>query len=354
MKILILGAGKIGTAIAHLLQSVNDYHIVLVDQTLVTSSDDKFDKVKCDIQDEASFTDLLNSYGFDAIISCLPFYLNIAIAKKAREYDLHYFDLTEDVKTTEAIEKIAKDASTVFIPQCGLAPGFVNIAAYSLMQDYNEVETVLLRAGALPQHSSNSLHYALTWSIDGLINEYGNPCETISDGKYALVQPLENIEQVILDGVIYEAFNTSGGLNSLWKSCLGKVRTMNYKTLRYPGHCEKIKFLMNDLSLNNRRDQLKSILENAIPITYQDVVIVYITVIGKKNNRLLERNYTRKFYPKIINDHLFTAIQISTASSICAIVDMILTKKYHYQGFVTQTQFSLQDFIENRFGQYYA
>lgn len=354
MKILILGAGKIGTVVAHLLQSVNDYHVVLVDKTFTIAVNDCFEKVKCDIQDEKSFNHLLKSYAFDAVISCLPFYLNMAIAKKAREYHLHYFDLTEDIKTTEAIEKIAKDANTVFIPQCGLAPGFVSIAACSLMQDYDEVESVLLRAGALPQHSSNSLHYALTWSTDGLINEYGNPCEMISEGEYVLAQPLENIEQVILDGVTYEAFNTSGGINSLWKSYLGKVKTMNYKTLRYPGHCEKIKFLMNDLNLNHHRDQLKLILQEVIPITYQDVVVVHITVMGKKNDDFIERNYTRKFYPEKINHCSFTAIQLSTANSICTIVDMILTKKYSYQGFVTQEQFSLQDFIENRFGQYYA
>ena len=222
------------------------------------------------------------------------------------------------------------------------------------MQQYNQLESVFLRAGALPQNSNNALHYALTWSTDGLINEYGNPCEAIVNGKYVFVQPLDDIEEIVLDGVVYEAFNTSGGLNALWKSYVDKVNTMNYKTLRFPGHCEKIKFLMNDLKLNNHRDILKSILEETIPTCHQDMVVVYVSVIGNKNNRIDERNYTRKFYPATIKNKPFTAIQLSTASSVCAIVDMILTQKYRYHGFITQEQFSLHDFLENRFGKYYA
>ncbi len=354
MKVLILGAGHIGITIAHLLQSVNDYQIVLADQSASNQIDGAIQKIKCDINDDASFNHLLKTHSFDAIISCLPYNCNVVIAKKAREFNLHYFDLTEDVKTTEAIEKIAADAKTVFIPQCGLAPGFINIVAKHLMQQYDQLESVFLRAGALPQNSNNALHYALTWSTDGLINEYGNPCEAIVNGKYVLVKPLEDIEEIVLDGVVYEAFNTSGGLNSLWKSCSGKLNHMNYKTLRYPGHCEKIKFLMNDLKLNNHRDMLKSIFEETIPTTHQDMVVVYVSVIGNKNNHLDERNYTRRFYPATINNVPFTAIQLSTASSVCAIVDMVLTQQYVNHGFITQEQFQFHDFIKNRFGKYYA
>src|SRR3990167_7767411 len=261
MRVLVVGAGNIGTAIAHLFHSIPDYQVVLVDQFIENQSNKKIEKIKCDIHDDAAFERLLTTHQFDAIISCLLYYCNVVIAEKARKYHLHYFDLTEDLNTTEAIAKIAVDAKTAFIPQCGLAPGFIHIAANNLMQGYDHLESVKLRTGALPLNSSNALHYALTWSTDGLINQYGNSCEAIVDGKYVLVEPLENKEEIILDGVVYEAFNTSGGLGALWKSYIGKVNHMDYKSLRYPGHCEKIKFLMNDLNLNKHRDILKSIFE---------------------------------------------------------------------------------------------
>lgn len=354
MNVLILGAGNIGTAIAHLFQSVSDYHIVLADRLLKNSKDKKIETINCDINNTESLDHLLKAHAFDAIISSLPYFCNVSIAEKARKHNVHYFDLTENVATTEAITKIAADAKTVFIPQCGLAPGFINIAAHDLMQRYDELESVFLRAGALPQNSSNALHYALTWSTDGLINQYGNPCEAIVDGKYTLIKPLENREEIELDGVVYEAFNTSGGLSTLWKSYIGKVKNMNYKTLRYPGHCEKIKFLMNDLDLNKHRDVLKTIFEETIPTTQQDVVVVHISVVGKINNKLIESNFTKKLYPETIDNKLLTAIQAATASGVCAIVDMILTKQYSYHGFVTQEQFRFQDVIKNRFGKYYA
>lgn len=352
-SILILGAGNIGTAIAFLLSSVN-YDVVLADQTFKNPIDKKIQTLQCDINDTNAFDDLLKRHKFNAIISSLPYFCNIKIAQKAREYGSHYFDLTEDVKTTEAIIKIAKDAHTVFIPQCGLAPGFINIAAHDLMQNYDALDSVCLRAGALPQHSSNALHYALTWSTDGLINEYGNQCEAIVDGQYVLVKPLENVEEIILDGVVYEAFNTSGGLSTLWKKYLGKVNTMNYKTLRYPGHCEKIKLLMNDFHLNQHRDMLKILLEESIPKSQQDMVILHISVVGIKNKEKLERTYTKTLYPTTVNNYSLTAIQAATASGICALVDIILMKKHDLKGFINQEQFSFSEVLSNRFGQYYG
>lgn len=353
MKVLILGAGNMGRAIAYLLQSIDDYEITLADLSLPDIQNKEIKTIQCDIQNETALDALLKSRSFDAVISCLPYYCNVIIAKKAKQYGLHYFDLTEDVKTTESIEKIAQNAKTVFMPHCGLAPGFINIAASHFIAQFDQVDSVLLRAGALPQNSNNALHYALTWSTDGLINEYGNLCEAIVDGQYRLINPLEEIETLILDGVTYECFNTSGGLGTLTKSYRNKVNNMNYKTIRYPGHAEKIKFLMKDLHFNQHRSELKSILEETLPKTDQDVVIVYIAVTGRKNNQFSEENYTKKFYPAVIAEQKFTALQLSTASSACAVVDMILTKNGEYAGFVKQEQLRFSKFLQNRFGKYY-
>ena len=164
----------------------------------------------------------------------------------------------------------------------------------------------------------------MTWSTDGLINEYGNLCYGIEEGKEVPLQPLEGYETIELDGLLYEAFNTSGGLGTLADTSAGKVKTMNYKTLRYPGHCEKIHLLMKDLKLNEDRATLKRVLEHAIPQTLQDVVLIYASVTGTKHGELFEENYVKKIYPQCIKGKLWSAIQVTTASSVCGVVDLVL------------------------------
>ena len=211
-----------------------------------------------------------------------------------------------------------------------------------------------LRVGALPQHPNNVLKYSLTWSTDGLINEYGNPCQAISDGRLVELAPLEGLEEIELDGTLYEAFNTSGGLGSLAETHGAHIESMNYKTIRYPGHCEQMRLLMNDLKLNHDRATLKRILENAVPQTLQDVVIVYAAVTGRQDGELREENYVNKIYPQVIAGRLWSAIQVSTAAGITAVVDLVLEHKGRYQGFIAQEQFRLADILANRFGRYYA
>ena len=128
---------------------------------------------------------------------------------------------------------------------------------------------------------------------------------------------------------------------------------MNYKTLRYPGHCEKVQFLMQDLKLNQDRNTLKRILENAVPKTLQDVVLIYASVTGKQHGGLFEENYVKKIYPQRIAGRLWSAIQVTTASALCAAADLVLQSTLHRKGFVTQESISYKDFLENRFGRYY-
>ncbi|HLB58339.1 MAG TPA: saccharopine dehydrogenase C-terminal domain-containing protein, partial [Gammaproteobacteria bacterium] len=198
------------------------------------------------------------------------------------------------------------------------------------------------------------LQYALTWSTDGLINEYGNLCHAIEHGEEVHVPSLEGLEEIEIDGLTYEAFNTSGGVGSLVKSYLGRVKHLTYKTMRYPGHCEKMRFLMNDLNLNEDRNTLKTILENVLPKTAQDVVLVYVSVTGLQDNQFTEENYVKKFYPKIIHDLSWSAIQLTTASELCAMLDIVIQNPTKYKGLVKQEQVTLEELIHNRFGQYYA
>ncbi len=359
-KVMIAGAGKIGTLIACLLSQSGDYQVYLADKQFHGQDILRLRKqlpdlktIEVDVMDHKAMVKAIKDHSVQAIISCLPYYCNIAVAQVAKDCHLHYFDLTEDVKVTDAVTHLAQNATTAFVPQCGLAPGFINIVAHSLMQNFEALDTVKLRVGALPQQASNSLNYALTWSTDGIINEYGNLCEAIEGGKQVHVAALEGLETLALDGQSYEAFNTSGGLGSLAKTYGGKVHTLNYKTLRYPGHCEKMHFLMHDLKLNEDRDTLKRILERAIPKTYQDVVLIYVSVTGRNAGQLMEESYVKKVYPHKIAGLLWSAIQVTTASGISVVVDSVLSNPEKYQGLVVQEQFTLQDVLTNRFGKCY-
>jgi len=359
-NVCVMGAGKIGSLISCLLAISEDYRVHLADINFSGQDVQRLLKFVPDIQtatvdmrDDAALKALLDEHPFDAVISSLPYYLNTPIAELARERGLHYFDLTEDTTVTKVVRELANGADSAFVPQCGLAPGFVSIVANGLMKDFDVLETAKLRVGALPQYTSNALNYALTWSTEGIINELGNPCSAIEQGELVSLSPLEGLEEVQLDGLTYEAFNTSGGLGSLAESYLNRIQNLSYKTLRYPGHCEKMRFLMNDLKLNQDRAMMQKLLENAIPKTYQDVVLIYVAVTGYYRDTYLEKTYVKKIYPQEIKGKQWSAIQVTTASSACAVVDMVLSRADEFRGLVLQEQFSLENFFQNRFATCY-
>jgi saccharopine dehydrogenase-like NADP-dependent oxidoreductase len=360
-RVLILGAGKIGALISGLLAESVNYTVFLGDVDGATANavvrahnNANLRGIALDAIDTAALAHHLAAEPVDAVISSLPYYCNVGVARAARVAGAHYFDLTEDVEVTRAVIAIAAGASKAFVPQCGLAPGFISIAANELMSHFDKLRAVKLRVGALPQHPNNVLKYSLTWSTEGLINEYGNPCQAIADGRTLEVAPLEGLEEIEIDGTLYEAFNTSGGLGSLAESHGTRCESMNYKTIRYPGHCAQMRLLMNDLKLNQDRKTLKHVLENAVPQTLQDVVIVYAAVTGTQDGELREENYVNKVYPQVIAGRLWSAIQVTTAAGITAVVDLVLQHPEKYQGFVAQEKFSMADILSNRFGRYYA
>ncbi|MEM9401573.1 MAG: saccharopine dehydrogenase C-terminal domain-containing protein [Pseudomonadota bacterium] len=360
-SILVLGAGKIGSLISGLLAESNDYRVQLADARDGAADEvagahglTNIDAFDLDATDSDALAAHIDEHAPVAVVSSLPYYCNRDVAAIARSKSLHYFDLTEDVAVTEDVRRIADGAEQVFAPQCGLAPGFISIAANELIQHFDTLKSVKLRVGALPQHPNNVLKYSLTWSTDGVINEYGNLCKAIVDGDEVDVLPLEGLEEIEIDGKLYEAFNTSGGLGSLGETYRDQVTNMNYKTIRYPGHCEQIRLLMNGLKLNHDRDTLKRILENAVPQTLQDVVIIYAAVTGMQDGELREENYVNRIYPQMVAGRLWSAIQITTAAGICSVIDLVLSGDSDFSGFVAQEAFGLDDILNNRFGRFYA
>lgn len=355
-NILLLGAGKIGGIIADLLANCGDYHVTVADADenalALLPEHSRSKRQQLDVLDKEQL--LAAMRGKFAVLSACPFHITRIVAQAAAEAKIHYLDLTEDVACTRLVKSLAENANSAFIPQCGLAPGFISIATYEIAKQFDELKNVHMRVGALPKYPSNALKYNLTWSTDGLINEYCNPCEAIVEGELRQVLPLEQVEHFSLDGVAYEAFNTSGGLGTLCETLQGRVTNLNYRTVRYPGHRDIMKALLQDLRLIERQELLKEILETAIPITYQDVVLVFINVSGMKNGRLVQESYANKIYSQEINGVIYSAIQITTSAAICTVLDLLATGVLPQKGFVRQEQIDFKDFIDNRFGQYYG
>ena len=354
--VVVIGAGKIGATVAGLLGATGDYRVTLADRSpdalARIDAPARLRVVAADVEDGAKLVDLLN--GQFAVLNAAPFHLTLPIAEAARAARSHYLDLTEDVASTRRVRALAAGADAAFIPQCGLAPGFVSIVAFDLIKRFAELDSVKLRVGALPQYPSNALNYNLTWSTDGVINEYCEPCEAIVDGVRREVPPLEGREEFSLDGVTYEAFNTSGGLGTLCDTLEGKVRNLNYRTIRYPGHAVIMRALLNDLRLRDRRDVLKDILEHAVPTTLQDVVIIFVTVAGRIDGQLVQETYASKIYSREVDGRTLSAIQITTAAAICTVLDLLAVGELPQRGFVRQEDIPLRAFLQNRFGKVFA
>ena len=352
--LVVLGAGKIGHAIATLLLDAGDYTVIVADRdaTALQHVPQGASRLALDITDPATLRDALHDA--DVVINALPYFLSEPVAQAARDTHTAYFDLTEDVAASRAIRALAEGADTLFAPQCGLAPGFVSIAAYDLCKRFDSLRRVHLRVGALPLFPTNAFKYNLTWSTAGLVNEYCNPCEVIHDGRRREALPLEGLEQFSLDGETYEAFNTSGGLGTLCDTLDGKTEQLSYKTVRYPGHCELMRVLCNDLRLCQRRELFLDVLEQALPATAQDVVLVFVSVSGMRGGRLVQETFTKKVYHGEVSGQPLAAIQITTAASVCAVVDLYREGVLPQRGVLRQEDVSLQAFLSNRFGRWYA
>ncbi len=355
--IVVLGAGKIGRMVTHFLQHCGDYTVRVGD-----SNGEAVNKVvernpgssgqTVDFTSEADLDKILDSA--DAVISCAPFFCNPTIAARAKHANVSYLDLTEDVEVTKQVAELAQGATAAFIPQCGLAPGFITITAMHLMKQLTDITDLRMRVGALPRYPSNMLKYNLTWSTEGLINEYIQPCEAIMNGELRTVQPMENLERITIDGVEYEGFNTSGGLGTLADSLVGKVQNVNYKSLRYPGHNYLMKFLLNDLRMQNNMEELCRIFDSTLPATFQDQIVIFVSATGMFRGRHTEGTYARTIYHQEIDGQNWSGIQITTAAGVCGVLDLLMEGELPGSGFVRQEDVDYTKFIANRFGKYYA
>jgi saccharopine dehydrogenase-like NADP-dependent oxidoreductase len=368
LPVMVVGAGRIGSSIAKLLHHSGDYEITAADhdtgalERVATAVPVRVLRLEVERDTEHLTTELRTlAHGRRAaVLSACSFDVNRFIARSALEAGVSYFDLTEDVETTRCVRELASQAAEgqIFMPQCGLAPGFIGILAASMINRFDRLDALRMRVGALPEFPHNHLMYHLTWSTDGVINEYCKPCEVIHRGHRQEVLALDGLERFAIDGVEYEAFNTSGGLGTLCETFEGKVAELNYKTVRYPGHHYLMDFLINGLRMGDTLEtqrQLGRIFDRAIPMTRQDVVLMLCAAAGWRQGLFTEETNARKIYHQQVGNEHWSAIQLTTAAAACVVVDLFREEKLPVKrGFVRQEDVDLEMFLANRFGKYYA
>lgn len=348
-RIAVLGLGKVGTLAAKLLHQAG-FDVTGYDQQTPREAL----PFTVDNADISTPQVLAGAFAkVDAVLSCLPFHLNIGVATAAHKAGIHYFDLTEDVPTTNAIIELAKTAKGLMAPQCGLAPGFIGIVGASHIAMFETCRSVRMRVGALPQNPTGLLGYAFNWSPEGVVNEYLNDCEVLEGGARKWVSPMEWHEKLFIDGKELEAFTTSGGLGTMCETYLGKVDNIDYKTIRYPGHMKLMNFFFHELLMRENRAEAGRILVNAKPPVEDDIVYIHVSTEGELDGRLQRREFVHGYRPTEVAGAKQTAIAWTTAGSVVAVIEMVRSGVLPNSGFLKQEDIQLQAFLDTPTGGLY-
>lgn len=360
-RIAVLGLGKVGMLAASLLHEAG-FTVIGHDSRMGGTSPSapalggsvkpSFEIRGTDVADADALASELAQV--DAVLSCLPYALNIGAAEVAHAAGIHYFDLTEDVPTTQRVRELAETSKGLMAPQCGLAPGFVGIVAASQADRFERCRSIKMRVGALPQHPTGLMGYAFNWSPEGVVNEYLNDCEVIEDGVAKLVSPMEWHETIYVGGTKLEAFTTSGGLGTMTETYLGQVENLDYKTMRYPGHMELMNFFFTELLMRERRDLAGEILTNAKPPVDEDVVYVHVSAEGTIDDQMRRVEYVKAFYPRVLAGQTRTAIAWTTAGSVTAVIEMVRDGLLPSSGFLKQEDIPFDAFLSTPTGSLYA
>lgn len=344
-SVAVLGLGKVGLLVAQLLDSAG-FEVVGIDARGERAG--LPGAVSVDVRDGDALREALR--GVDAVISCLPYVLNAAIAAAACELGVHYLDLTEDRETSDTVRSLSADARAALVPHCGLAPGFICVVGSDLAARVEGPQRVMLRVGALPRTPSSALGYAFTWSASGVVNEYLNDCEVLRAGRRSTVPALAEIEPLVVDGIALEAFTTSGGLGTMCETFEGRIASLDYKSLRYPGHCSLMRFFLHELRMEESRSDAERILNAAYPPVRDDVVFVFAVAEGSFDGMATREEFLRVYHPLEIGGEPRTAIAWTTAAGVVAVLELLAGGELPGRGFVRQEDIPLEAFLSTRAG----
>lgn len=355
MKIAVLGAGLMGRAALYDLSQIEtveetgvyDIDPALAKDIAVQYGNGKAVHGQLDAGDEEAVFDILKQY--DAAVSCVTYKYNPVITKAAIRGHCHLTDLggnNDVVRMQLDMSDEAKEAGVIIIPDCGLAPGMVSILTADGVSKLDTVDSVKIRVGGLPQSPRPPLNYQMVFSSEGLINEYWEPCLILDDGAKKTVQPMTAVESLEFDGIgELEAFYTSGGTSTLPETYAGKVNFLDYKTIRYPGHCEKFKPML-EIGLASRqpidvngtdvepRLLLKAVLDKNLSFNDLDMVLVRVTIAGKKDNS--DKSITYEIIDRQQSKTALTAMMRTTAFPATIIATMAAAGQIEQTGCMPQ------------------
>jgi len=367
-KIVIAGAGGIGRAVGLILAENKDFETKIfigdlylkvakgaakwIEEGLGKSDDvTPFNMPAEGVDNE--MIDILKTA--DILLDCLPGSQAPRMAKLCREYDLHYANLTEYVKETDEVMEIAKGSDRGFILQTGLAPGFINVLGMKLFNDFcaqhgvKEIDKMSMKVGALTKHARAPHFYGFTWSPIGVATEYLKPCIAVRNGEKVLLPALSERETLIVNGMTLEDNLTSGGAADLPEALSGRVKTLDYKTLRFPGHYQWVDNVLSVLPEGkNRVKQLQDTMQTFVPMIEEDQVIIYASVQGKDKNgvlRAMEGSY--RILPMKVGTKTLRAIQSTTAAPLAECARMLATGKW--KGVVFQSELDPKSFMNGPF-----
>lgn len=367
-NIFIAGSGGIGQAAGLILSESNVMESTIyfgdISQTILDHAEDfvvkgctKHPKIHKVLMPTHDSNDEMNQalQTCDIILDCLPGSQAPRMAALAKKYRCHYANLTEYVQETKDVIAISKDADTAFVLQTGLAPGFINILAHRLYEQFcaeHQVEIVNsmhMKVGAISKNAPSPHYYAFTWSPIGVATEYLKDAEVVRNFNKKNVPALSGLERIIIDGDEYEDNFTSGGAADFPDAFAGKVKDLDYKTIRYPGHYQWVKNTMSTIiNSENRIKALENIMLENIPSVEDDVVVVYASVEGKDiNGRLRRKEKSYKITPSYVGNQRLRAIQTTTAAPLCEVAFMLLT--HQWKGTILQSQLSTIDFLNGPF-----
>ncbi|WP_086477423.1 saccharopine dehydrogenase family protein [Arenibacter amylolyticus] len=291
----------------------------------------------------------------DILLDCLPGSLAPRMAGYAKEYGMHYVNLTEYVAETKEIMALAKDAETGFILQSGLAPGYIDVLAHHLFLEFckankvDKVDSLEFKVGALTHHAVAPHYYGFTWSPIGVATEYIKEAETLRNYKIKQRPSLSERATIIIDGIAYEEDLTSGGAADLPNALEGKVGNLDYKTLRHPGHYAWVDHQIKGMEKDDDTiATLQRVMGEAIPHIEDDQIVLYAAVEGKDSKGILRRNeVAKKIYPQKVGKHTLKAIQTTTAVPMVEAAYHLLTTKS--KGLILQSQLDPLPFLNGKF-----